>query len=94
MWVGTGTRLQARKLPANRDQEIIISNKLENLRVKISTWQTAIDYDPITFDGINADHNVLKEDIHSLYQEALYARVADKLSYDIIGLVALIDRVK
>ena len=31
MWVGTGTRLQARKLPANSDQEIIISSKLENL---------------------------------------------------------------
>ena len=31
MWVGTGTRLQARKLPANSDQEIVISSKLENL---------------------------------------------------------------
>ena len=47
-----------------------------------------------TFDGINTEHNVLKENIHSLYQEALYARLTDKLSYDIIGLVALIDRVK
>ena len=37
---------------------------------------------------------MLKENIHSLYQEALYARVTDKLSYDIIGLVGLIDRVK
>ena len=37
---------------------------------------------------------MLKGNIHSLYQEALYARVTDKLSYDIIGLVALIDRVK
>ena len=46
------------------------------------------------FDGINSDHNVLKGDIHSLYQEALYARVTDKLSYEIIGLVALIDHVK
>ena len=46
------------------------------------------------FDGIKADHNVLKGNIHSLYQEALYAQVTDKLSYEIIGLVALIDRVK
>ena len=86
--------LQARKLPANSDQEIFISTKLESLRLKIFTWQTAIDNEPITLDGINTDHNVLKGDIHSLYQEALYARVTDKLSYEIIGLVALIDRVK
>ena len=26
MWVGTGTRLQARKLPANSEQEIVIAN--------------------------------------------------------------------
>ena len=31
MWVGTGTRLQPRKLPANSDQEIYISIKLESL---------------------------------------------------------------
>ena len=31
MWVGTGTHLQARKLPANSDKEIVISSKLENL---------------------------------------------------------------
>ena len=62
--------------------------------MKLSTWQTAIDDEPITFDGINTDHSVLKGDIHSLYQEALYARVTDKLSYDIIGLVSLIDQVK
>ena len=55
---------------------------------------TAIDYEPITFDKTKADHNVLKGDIHSFYQEALYARVTDKLSYDIIVLVALIDCVK
>ena len=36
----------------------------------------------------------MKGCIHSLYQEALYARVSDKLSYDIIGQVALIDQVK
>ena len=31
MWVGTGNRLQARKLPANSDQETVISSKLESL---------------------------------------------------------------
>ena len=43
--------------------------------------------------GIKADYNLSKGDIHSLYQEALYAQVPDKLLYDIIDLVALIDRV-
>ena len=36
----------------------------------------------------------MKGDIHSLYQEALYAQVTNKLSYEIIGLVALIDHIK
>ena len=36
----------------------------------------------------------MKGEIHSLYQEALYAHVSDKLSYDVIGLISLIDRVK
>ena len=59
MWVGTGTRLQARKLPANSEQEIVISNKLATLRLKISDWQSSIEYDLITVDGINTEHNVL-----------------------------------
>ena len=33
MWVGTGTQLQAKKLPANSDQEVVISTKLENLLI-------------------------------------------------------------
>ena len=73
IWVGTGTRLQARKLPADRNQEIVIVSKLENLQLKFSNWQTAIEDKPITFEGIKADHSVLKGTIHSLYQEALYA---------------------
>ena len=93
-WVGTGTRLQARKLPADSNQEIVIVSKLENLQLKISNWQTAIEDEPITFEGIKTDQNELKGAIHSLYQEALYARVTNKLAYDIIGLVALIDCVK
>ena len=36
----------------------------------------------------------MKGSIHSLYQEALYGSVTDKLSYDVISLIALIDRVK
>ena len=55
MWVGTGTGLQARKLPADSNQEIVIVSKLENLLLKISNWQTAIDDEPITFEGIKAD---------------------------------------
>ena len=58
--LGTGTRLQARKLSANSDQEVVISLKFENLQLKISNWQTAIDDEPITFEGIKADHNALK----------------------------------
>ena len=59
MWVGTGTRLQARKLPADSNQEIVIVSKLENLQLKISNWQTAIEDEPITFEGIKADHNYI-----------------------------------
>ena len=43
MWVGTGTRLQARKLPADSNQEIVIVSKLESLQLNISNWQTAIE---------------------------------------------------
>ena len=94
LWVGVGTRLQVRKLPANSELETVISNKLETLRSDISHWQYLIDYEPITYEGISTDHNVLKGNINSLYQEALYARVTDKLSYDIISLMGLIDRIK
>ena len=85
MWVGTGTWLQARKF---------IASKFESVREKIATWQKAIDKDPITLEGIKSDYDELKGIIHSFYQEAIYARVTDKLSYDIISLIALIDHVK
>ena len=65
MWVGTDTQLQARKLPANSNQEIVIASKLENIHLKIATWQKAIDEEPITFEGIKADHDELKGAIHS-----------------------------
>ena len=56
MWVGTGTRLQTRKFPANSDQEHIISSKFKTLRDQISEWQYIIEYDLITVDSIKADH--------------------------------------
>ena len=64
-WVGTGTRLQARKLPANSEQEIVIANKLEILKSKISEWHTSIEFELITIDGINTEHSVLKGNTHS-----------------------------
>ena len=53
-----------------------------------------IDEEPIRFEGINAQFISLKGSIHSLYQEALYCRVNDKLSYDIISLIGRLDHVK
>ena len=94
MWVGTGTRLQTRKFPANSDQEHIISSKFKTLRDQISEWQYIIKYDLITVDSFKADHKRLKGEIHSLYQESIYAHASEKVSYDIIGLISLIDWVK
>ena len=92
--MGRGTRLQARKLPANKDQQAFIDSKFEIIRAKIATWQRDIDEEPITLEGIKTEYDELKGSIHSLYQDALYARVTDKLSYDTISLIALIDHVK
>ena len=92
--MGTGTRLQARKLPADSDQQAVIAYKFESVRAKIATWQRVIDEDPITLEGIKDEYDELKGSIHPLYQDALYAWVTDKLSYDIISLIALIDSVK
>ena len=52
MWVGTGTQLQARKLPADSDQQAIFASKFESVREKIATWQKTIGEDPITLEGI------------------------------------------
>ena len=82
------------RFPANSDQEHIISSKFETLREKISAWQSIIKYELSTIDSIKADHNQLKGEIHSLYQESIYAHASEKLSYDIIDLISLIDRVK
>ena len=59
MWVGTGTRLQARKIPANGDQEISILSKLEILREKIYELQNLIEFDSlITSTSFNSSSNV------------------------------------
>ena len=94
MGVGISTRLQARRLPDNSDRELLITNKLDSLKGEISQWQSIIDYKLITVDSIKIDHKKFKEDIQSLYQESIYAHVPGKLSYEIIGLISLIDRVK
>ena len=80
--------------PANSNQEHIMSSKVKILREKISAWQSIIKYELSTIDSIKTDHNQLKGEIHSLYQESIYAHASEKLSYDIIGLISLIARVK
>ena len=94
MGVGISTRLQARRLPDNSDRELLITNKLDSLKGEISQWQSIIDYELISVDSIKIDHKKLKEDFQSLYQDSIYAHVPVKLSYEIIGLISLIDRVK
>ena len=69
-------------------------NKFKTLKIKISAWQSVINYELPTIDGIKANHNQLKGEMHSLYQESIYAHASEKLSYDIIGLVSVIARIK
>ena len=94
MGIGTSTRLQTRQFPTNSDKEHMISSNLKSLKRKISEWQHIIEFDLITIDSVTADHNQLKGEIHLLYQESIYAHAPEKLSYDIIGLISLIDCVK
>ena len=72
MWVGTGTRLKVRRLPAGNDQQAFIQSKYESILENIAVWQRDIDEEPITFKGINAQYINLKGSIHSLYQDVLY----------------------
>ena len=53
MWVGTGTRLQVRRLPAGNDQQAFVQPKYESIHENIAVWQRDIDEEPITFEGIN-----------------------------------------
>ena len=70
-------------------------NKFKTLKIKISAWQCFINYDPyITIDIIKAHHVELKGEIHSLYHESILAHTSEKLSYDILGLISVIDRIK
>ena len=70
-------------------------NKFKTLKIKISAWQCLINYDPnITIDIIKTHHIELKGDIHSLHLESILAHTSEKLSYDILGLVSVIDRIK
>ena len=69
-------------------------NKFKTLRIKISAWESIIKYELHTVDSIKANHNRLKGEIQSLYQESIYAHASVKLSYDIIELVSLIVRIK
>ena len=72
MWLGIGTRLQVRRLPAGIDRQSLIQTQYDGICEIIRAWQIQIDEDPITFEGITAQFVSLKESIHSLYQEALY----------------------
>ena len=94
MWVGTGIRLQVRRLPTGNDRQALIQTQYDGICDNIRAWQIKIYEDPITFEGINAQFVRLKGSIHSFYQEALYSRVTDKLSYDIISLIGQISCVK
>ena len=55
---------KARKLQTDSDHQAIIAAKFESVRVKIATCQTAIDENPITFEGIKNNHDDLNLFIH------------------------------
>ena len=84
----------------NLDSDLVVDenelvNKFKTLKIKISAWQCFINYDPdITIDIIKAHHVELKGEIHSLYHESILAHTSEKLSYDILGLISVIDRIK
>ena len=70
-------------------------NKFKTLKIKISAWQCFINYDiDVTIDIIKAHHVELKGEIHSLYHVSILAHTSEKLSYDIIGLISVINRIK
>ena len=69
-------------------------NKFETLRKKISAWKSIIKYESHTIDSIKSNHNQLVREIQSLYQKSIHAHASVRLSYDIIGLLSLISRIK
>ena len=62
-------------------------NKFKTLKIKISAWQSVINYELPTIDGIKANHTQLKGEILSLHQKSIDAHASLKLSYDIIELI-------
>ena len=68
--------------------------KFETLRIKSFAWESIIKYELHTIDSIKANHNQLLGEIQSLYQESIHAHASVRLSYDIIGLLSLIARIK
>ena len=69
-------------------------NKLKTLKIKISAWQSVINYELPTIDNIKANHIQLKGEILSLYHESILAHTSEKLSYDIIDLISVIAGIK
>ena len=94
MWVGTGTGLQVRKLPASIELESSIQSQYDIICGNIAAWQRDIDEEPISIEGIQSQFVSFQGSIHSLYQNALCSRVTDKLSYDIINTIGLLERIK
>ena len=94
MWVGTGTCLQVRKLPASIELESLIQSQYDIIRENIAAWQRDIDEEPISIEGIQSQFVSFQGSIHSLYQNALCSRVTDKLSYDIINTIGLLECIK
>ena len=87
----TNTTLYSDLVP-NEDDLIF---KFKALEIKISAWQCFVNHDPsITIDLIKTHHIELNENIHSLHVESILAHTSEKLSYDIIELVSVIDRIK
>ena len=67
---------------------------MDSLKAEILHWQSIIDYELITVDGVKIDHKKLKEGIQSLYQKSIYAQVSAKLSYEIIEMISVIGQIK
>ena len=94
MWVGTGTCLQVRKLPTSIEQEPSIQSQYDIIRWNIAAWQRDIDEEPIPIEGIQTRFVYFQGSIHSLYQNVLCSRVTDKLSYNIINTIGLLECIK
>ena len=87
----TSTTLYSDLVP-NEDDLIF---KFKIIKIKISAWQCFVNHDPsITIDLIKSHHIELNGNIQSLHIEFILAHTSEKLSYDIIELVSVIDLIK